>query len=66
MIRIFYVSKIWKNAAFIFVFGTSFIVFKLIDLTIGMRASDEQQEIGLDVTEHSASGYPDFTNVTQK
>ena len=53
-------------AAFIFVFGTSFIVFKLIDLTIGMRASDEEQEIGLDVTEHSASGYPDFTNVTQK
>ena len=31
-----------------------------------MRASDEEQEIGLDVTEHSASGYPDFTNVTQK
>ena len=53
-------------AAFIFVFGTSFIVFKLIDLTIGMRASDEEQEIGLDVTEHSASGYPDFTNVAQK
>ena len=53
-------------AAFVFVFGTSFVVFKLIDLTIGMRASDEEQEIGLDVTEHSASGYPDFTNVTQK
>ena len=53
-------------AAFVFVFTTSFIVFKLIDLTIGMRASDEEQEIGLDVSEHSASGYPDFTNVTQK
>ena len=45
---------------------SKFIVFKLIDLTIGMRASDEEQEIGLDVTEHSASGYPDFTNVAQK
>ena len=52
-------ESIW-TIAFIFVFGTSFIVFKLIDLTIGMRASDEEQEIGLDVTEHSASGYPDL------
>ena len=38
-------------AAFVFVFGTSLAVFKLIDLTIGMRASDEEQKIGLDVTE---------------
>jgi len=53
-------------AAFVFVFGTSLAVFKLIDLTIGMRASDEEQKIGLDVTEHSASGYPDFTNVVEK
>ena len=53
-------------AAFVFVFGTSLAVFKLIDLTIGMRASDEEQKVGLDVTEHSASGYPDFTNVVEK
>ncbi len=47
-------------AAFAFVFPTSFIVFKLIDLTIGMRASDEDQIRGLDITEHAAAGYPDF------
>jgi len=51
-------------AAFVFVFGTSFIVFKAIDLTIGMRVSEEDENTGLDVSEHSASGYPDFTNVT--
>ena len=50
-------------AAFIFVFATSFIVFKAIDLTIGMRVSEEEEKTGLDVTEHSASGYPDFANV---
>ena len=51
-------------AAFVFVFTSSFIVFKLIDSVIGMRVSSEEEETGLDVSEHSASGYPDFTNVT--
>ena len=45
---------------------TSFIVFKVIDLTIGMRVTEEEETIGLDVSEHSASGYPDFTNVTKE
>ena len=53
-------------AAFIFVFTTSFIVFKVIDLTIGMRVTEEEETIGLDVSAHSASGYPDFTNVTKE
>ncbi|MBA46842.1 MAG: ammonium transporter [Dehalococcoidia bacterium] len=52
-------------AAFLFVFTASFIVFKLIDLTIGMRVTEEEEKTGLDVTEHSASGYPDFTEVTK-
>lgn len=47
-------------AAFLFVFPVSFIVFKLIDMTIGMRASDEDQIRGLDISEHEAAGYPDF------
>ena len=51
-------------AAFVFVFTSSFIVFKLIDSVIGMRVSSEEEETGLDVSEHSASGYPEFTNVT--
>ena len=53
-------------AAFIFVFTTSFTVFKVIDLTIGMRVTEEEETIGLDVSEHSASGYPDFTNVSKE
>ena len=28
-----------------------------------MRVSEEEEKTGLDVTEHSASGYPDFANV---
>lgn len=38
-----------------------FIVFKLIDKTIGLRVSAEEEIIGLDVTEHAlASAYADF------
>ena len=51
-------------AAFVFVFTSSFIVFKLIDSVIGMRVSSEEEETGLDVSEHSASAYTEFTNVT--
>jgi len=31
-----------------------------IDMTLGMRASDEDQIRGLDISEHEAAGYPDF------
>ena len=38
-----------------------FIVFKLIDKTIGLRVSAEEEIMGLDVTEHAlASAYADF------
>jgi Amt family ammonium transporter len=47
-------------AAFAFVFPSSYIIFKLIDMTVGMRASDEDQIRGLDISEHAAAGYPDF------
>ena len=47
-------------ACFAFVFPASFIVFKAIDMTVGMRASDEDQLRGLDISEHAAAGYPDF------
>ena len=46
-------------------FIAAFIVFKLIDLTIGLRASDDDQEDGLDFAEHSATGYPDFVTIDQ-
>ncbi len=41
-------------------FVAAFLVFKLIDLTIGLRASDEEQEMGLDFAEHASTAYPYF------
>jgi Amt family ammonium transporter len=44
--------------------GTAFVLgwitFKLIDVTIGLRASDHDQDLGLDFTEHAANAYPYF------
>jgi ammonium transporter, Amt family len=41
-------------------FGVSYVVFQVIDKTIGFRASDEQQRQGLDFAEHSTNAYPEF------
>ncbi|MBW2075750.1 MAG: ammonium transporter, partial [Deltaproteobacteria bacterium] len=47
-------------AAFIWAFGTGFIIFKLIEKTVGLRVSPEEETEGLDYGEHGASAYPDF------
>ncbi|MEM7385255.1 MAG: ammonium transporter, partial [Verrucomicrobiota bacterium] len=44
------------GGAFIAAYG----IFKIIDHTVGLRASDEEQEEGLDFAEHSSNAYPDF------
>jgi Amt family ammonium transporter len=41
-------------------FGTSYLVFKLIDLTVGMRVGPEEEVEGLDRSEHGGEAYPEF------
>ncbi|GMQ98484.1 MAG: ammonium transporter [Acidimicrobiia bacterium] len=41
-------------------FGTSFAVFKVIDATIGMRVTPEEEILGLDFAEHGTEAYPEF------
>lgn len=45
---------------FCWIFGLSWLIFKLIDLVIGMRVSSETELAGLDVHEMGAMAYPDF------
>ena len=47
-------------ACFLWVFPVAFILFKLIDATIGLRVSPEEELEGLDFTEHGNTAYPDF------
>jgi len=46
--------------AFAWTFGTSLIVFKLLDATIGLRVNGELEELGLDHHEHDNRAYPEF------
>lgn len=46
-------------ATFVIVFALSLIVFKLIDVTVGLRVSAEEELAGLDVSEHGMYGYPE-------
>lgn len=47
-------------ACFIWTFVTAFITFKIIDKTIGLRVSEEEELEGLDHSEHAGIAYPDF------
>ncbi|MFP4446344.1 MAG: ammonium transporter [Desulfosudaceae bacterium] len=47
-------------ACFVWTFATALAMFKLIDLTIGLRVSPEEEAEGLDFTEHGGTSYPDF------
>ena len=48
------------GACFVWSFGMAFILFKLIDMTVGLRASEEDEMLGVDVSEHGANAYHDF------
>jgi Amt family ammonium transporter len=47
-------------AAIIWAFVTGFIVFKIIDVVIGLRASEREEIVGLDITEHGIRAYPEY------
>ena len=39
---------------------TSFVVFWIVDKTMGMRVSAQEEMAGLDRTEHGGEAYPEF------
>ena len=58
--KIISVQLIGIGAAFVWSFGTAFILFKLIKATIGLRISEEDELLGVDVVEHGGHAYNDF------
>jgi Amt family ammonium transporter len=42
------------------VFGSALVVFYIIKKTVGLRASDEEQLKGLDISEHGMESYAGF------
>jgi Amt family ammonium transporter len=51
-------------ACFVWTFGTAFLMFKIINGTIGLRVSPEEEAEGLDHSEHGGIAYPDFETST--
>jgi Amt family ammonium transporter len=41
----------------VFCFVASVVLFKIVDAVVGMRATDEEEMKGLDITLHSETGY---------
>ncbi len=41
----------------VFSFVLSYVLLKLVDLVIGLRVSSEDEEMGLDLSQHSETGY---------
>jgi len=54
------VQLIGATAALVWALATGFIMFKTIDLLVGLRVSPEEEIMGLDIGEHGISAYPDF------
>ena len=41
----------------VYAFGVTFLLLKILDWTMGLRVSDEEEESGLDLSQHSETGY---------
>ncbi len=44
-------------ATMVFAFVMTLIILKVIDLLIGLRVTDEEEEIGMDISLHDETGY---------
>ncbi len=61
--KIIGVQLLGIGACFVWTFATAFVMFKLIDMTVGLRVSPEEEMEGLDVVEHGGNAYPDFATI---
>ena len=58
--KIIGVQLLGIGACFVWTFVTALILFKIIDKTVGLRVTPEEEREGLDYTEHGGTAYPDF------
>jgi Amt family ammonium transporter len=55
-------SQLWLQtigvlATVVYAFVVTYIVLKVVDLFVGLRVNEEEEVIGLDITQHHESGY---------
>ncbi|OCC15216.1 Ammonium transporter [Dissulfuribacter thermophilus] len=54
---------IGAGALILWAFVTGYIVFKVLDATIGIRVSPKEEIQGLDIIEHGTPAYPEFYTI---
>ncbi len=54
------VQAIGVLAVAVWTIGTTFVLFKVLKATIGLRVKKEEEELGLDHGEHATQAYADF------
>ncbi len=59
-LKIIMTQLVGIGAAFVWAFGTAFILFKVVDMLHGLRVTKEEELAGLDVGEHGMEAYHDF------
>jgi ammonium transporter len=65
-IELFLVQLRGVVAVALWTFSLSYLLFKVIDLVIGLRVSNDEEIKGLDISEHGSSSYPDFGSLSGK
>jgi Amt family ammonium transporter len=63
-VNIISVQLLGIAAAFLWAFPLMYLFFKIIEITIGLRASGDDERRGLDFSEHHEQGYPEFQSST--
>lgn len=58
--KIIGVQLLGIGTCFVWTFLTAFVLFKVIDKTMGLRVKPEEEAEGLDHGEHGGNAYPDF------
>lgn len=54
------VQAVGAAAVFAFTFVCAFVLFKILEATIGLRVSREEEISGLDIEEHGQEAYPNY------
>jgi len=65
-VELLMIQALAVGAVFLWAFPLSFLFFKLLNTTVGLRVSTEQEVTGLDFGEHSMTSYPVFDEFQKK
>lgn len=53
----FLVQALTVGIVIVFAFGMTFLISKLLQRTVGLRVTDNEEEVGLDISEHGEKAY---------